>query len=115
MIYLGSWGAADGLLGVQLDDELLAHRNVDLLAQREIAHRERSCRNYKSEKLSIAIETVLINATESYQEAPKDYGWNDLLSRKPRIYDVKADHFSLIEKIAVKDVAKKITAALEKK
>jgi 3-oxoacyl-(acyl-carrier-protein) synthase/thioesterase domain-containing protein/acyl carrier protein len=76
---------------------------------------ERSCRNYKSEKLSIAIETVLINATESYQEAPKDYGWNDLLSRKPRIHEVKADHFSLIEKIAVKDVAKKITAALEKK
>src|SRR5687767_3305491 len=41
MIYLGDWwGAAGerGLLGVELDDELLAHGHVDLLAHRELAH-----------------------------------------------------------------------------
>ena len=31
-------GGGDGLLAVELDDELLAHGHVDLLAQRELAH-----------------------------------------------------------------------------
>src|SRR5262245_13113987 len=33
-----SYGRGSGLLRVELDDELLAHRDVDLLAQRQIAH-----------------------------------------------------------------------------
>ncbi len=36
---LGKSRSGSGLLGVELDDELLAHRDVDLLAEREIAHR----------------------------------------------------------------------------
>src|SRR3954452_7722193 len=33
-------GGGRGLLGVELDDELLAHRHVDVLAQRQLAHRD---------------------------------------------------------------------------
>src|SRR5689334_9759755 len=41
LLVLGSLGTSrktSGLLGVQLDDELLAHGNVDLLAQRKVTH-----------------------------------------------------------------------------
>ena len=34
----GACGRSGGLLGVELDDELLAHGHVDLLAQRQVAH-----------------------------------------------------------------------------
>src|ERR1700716_2203453 len=33
------WWGASGLLGVELDDQLLAHGHVDLLAQGQVAHR----------------------------------------------------------------------------
>src|SRR5688572_12388296 len=42
MIYLDELGGGgDGLLGVQLDDELLSHGHIDLLAEGELAHGDR--------------------------------------------------------------------------
>jgi len=30
---------------------------------------------------------------------PRDYGWNQLLPRPARIYDVEADHFSILKEV----------------
>src|SRR5688500_20202862 len=38
MMSMGVAAPAVGLLGVELDDELLAHRYVDVLAHRDVAH-----------------------------------------------------------------------------
>jgi hypothetical protein len=34
---------------------------------------------------------------------PSDYGWNQLLQDPLRIYDVDADHFSILEKNIFRD------------
>ena len=45
---------------------------------------------------------------EGYENLSKDYGWNALLAEKIKIYQVKADHFSITDEASSKIVAKKI-------
>lgn len=61
-----------------------------------------SCyRRYHPPALPRAIDVSLYRATHPHQERailPPDYGWNQLLQSPVRLYDVDADHFSILEK-----------------
>jgi thioesterase domain-containing protein len=41
---------------------------------------------------------------------PRDYGWNELLRSPVRIYDVDANHFSILGKLRVQAVPEKLSA-----
>jgi polyketide synthase PksM len=68
----------------------------------------RSCRVYKPTKLPSKIDVSLFRATDAYQDKPKDYGWNKWIQKPVRIYDIKADHFSIVDKGPIQEVAQKI-------
>jgi len=68
----------------------------------------RSCRVYKPTKLSAKIDVSLFRAIDAYQDKPGDYGWNQWLKKPAKIYDIKADHFSIVDKDPIQEVAKKI-------
>ena len=55
------------------------------------------------------IQTTLFRATDSYQNVPKGYGWAPFLAKPLSIFDIKANHFSLlIDAQAVRKIASKI-------
>src|SRR4051812_37177818 len=67
MSMAASLAGEEGLLRVELDDELLAHGNVDLLAQRQIAHRRLELARVHIEPLrSDAIERVDVVADHDH-------------------------------------------------
>jgi thioesterase domain-containing protein/acyl carrier protein len=58
-------------------------------------------RGYMPALLPVAINVSLYRAIERHQHdamMPHDYGWNQLLQTPLRIYDVEADHFSILKK-----------------
>jgi thioesterase domain-containing protein/acyl carrier protein len=61
-----------------------------------------SCyRRYNPPMLPRVIDVSLYRATQRHQERailPPDYGWNQLLQSPVRLYDVDADHFSILKK-----------------
>ncbi len=69
---------------------------------------DKVCRNYRPIKLPQKIDVVLFRAIESNQDMPKDYGWNQLLQEAIKICDIKATHFSIIEKQSIQEIARKI-------
>jgi amino acid adenylation domain-containing protein len=65
-------------------------------------------RTYKPSKLSSQIDISLYCAAQRRQEEPilpLDYGWNQLLQEPIRIFDVEADHFSILEKVHIHGLA----------
>jgi FkbM family methyltransferase len=61
-------------------------------------------RAYKPSMLSREIDVSLYRAMQGRQDGPTmphDYGWNQLLQSPIRIYDVEANHFSIIEKARI--------------
>jgi thioesterase domain-containing protein len=61
-------------------------------------------RAYTPPSLSREIDVSLYRATEGRQDRlnlPHDYGWGRLLQRSIRIYDVEANHFSILKKVAI--------------
>lgn len=69
---------------------------------------EAACRSYQPEKLSHRLDVSLFRASDSYPEAPEDYGWNQFLNDPVRCYDIEANHFTIVEKEAAVTVAKQI-------
>jgi thioesterase domain-containing protein len=66
-------------------------------------------RTYKPSMLSRKIDVSLYRATQGRQDdstIPRDYGWNQLLPSPIRIYDVEANHFSILEKVHIPGVAR---------
>ena len=124
-------GAADGATGLDADtlagvpeaqraDFLLAHARKAGLAVPEdrfmamyavATASERQCRAYVAEPIPGALEVTLFRAAESYAGAPDDYGWGRFLARAPAVHVVPADHFSIVEKPAAGEVAKRMFAA----
>jgi thioesterase domain-containing protein/acyl carrier protein len=76
---------------------------------------DRSCRIYRPSKLSYTIDASLYRAIEGYPDMPEDYGWNQLLLNPIRVYDIKANHFSIIDKDPVREIAKEINLSVKKK
>ncbi len=65
--------------------------------------------SYKPSKLSQKIEVSLYRASENHQEReamPNDYGWSELLLKPIQIYDVNANHFSILDKDHILKIAK---------
>jgi amino acid adenylation domain-containing protein/FkbM family methyltransferase len=68
-----------------------------------------SCyRRYKPSVLPAEIDVVLYRATQGLEEGTAtfaDNGWNELLQKPIRTYDVEATHFSILEKKHCQEVA----------
>lgn len=69
---------------------------------------ELGCRAYQPRRLAQKTDLVLIRATEAFENAPQDYGWSEYAAGALRTLDVQADHFSLLEKEPVAEVARQI-------
>ncbi len=69
---------------------------------------ERACRAYRPAQLEEPLEMTLIRASDGYPEAPKDYGWNQLLPQAARVLKIKGDHFTLLAEDSLPAVAQKI-------
>ena len=64
----------------------------------------RCYRTYKPSLLPCEIDVSLYRASQEHQDRTTllpDYGWNQLLHEPIRIYDVEADHFSILEKVSI--------------
>jgi amino acid adenylation domain-containing protein len=63
-------------------------------------------RSYTPSMLSQELDVSLHRATQAHQnrpDMPDDYGWNQLLQRPIRTYDVDATHLSILEKCTFND------------
>jgi amino acid adenylation domain-containing protein/FkbM family methyltransferase len=81
--------------GLEIDDRQFA------AFQRVFRANQLCYRAYKPPTLSRKIDVSLYRATQGRQDGPtmpRDYGWNQLLQSPIRIYDVEANHFSILEK-----------------
>jgi thioesterase domain-containing protein/acyl carrier protein len=57
-------------------------------------------RTYQPSPLPHEIDVVLYRATQGHEDGrmmPRDYGWNQLVPGPVRIYDVEANHFSMLQ------------------
>jgi amino acid adenylation domain-containing protein len=64
-------------------------------------------RAYTPPSLSREIDVSLYRATEGHLDRlnlPPDYGWGRLLQSPIRIYDVEADHFSILKKVSITQI-----------
>jgi 3-oxoacyl-(acyl-carrier-protein) synthase/thioesterase domain-containing protein/acyl carrier protein len=99
---------------------LLINHGLDLAKEYFIAAynvstaSEELCRAYTLSKLSREIEVSLFRAVEGYRDVPDDYGWNRFLLKPVRIHEIKANHFSIIEKCAVGTLADMINLSQAK-
>jgi len=62
-------------------------------------------RNYKPAMLPRNIDVSLYVATQGNGAAPPHRGWNELLHSPAQIYTVDADHFSLLSKVQLPNLA----------
>jgi thioesterase domain-containing protein len=70
-----------------------------------------SYHSYRPTILSDSVDVYLYRATEKSEYKRKvcnDYGWNELLFNPVKIYDVKADHFSILDKDHIQQVVGKL-------
>jgi amino acid adenylation domain-containing protein len=88
--------------GLEINDEQFATFQAVFRAN------QRCYRAYKPSTLSRKIDVSLYRAAQGRQDEPpmpRDYGWNQLLQSPIRIYDVEANHFSILEKAPIQGVA----------
>lgn len=71
---------------------------------------EQICLAYKPSSIAEKMDVTLFRAAEGFPGAPDDYGWNQLLRQPIRKLDIEANHFSMLDKGPVKEVAKNIAA-----
>lgn len=71
---------------------------------------EHACRAYQPVALGQKVEVVLLKAMDGFKGVPNDYGWGSFVPGAVRTFPLKGDHFSLIEKGSVQELAKKILA-----
>lgn len=72
---------------------------------------EKAVQAYAPTKLLGTVDALLLRASDSYAQAPADYGWDQLLVQPLRIVEIRSDHFSIVEKDAAVEVAKKLVQA----
>ncbi|HET8888131.1 MAG TPA: amino acid adenylation domain-containing protein, partial [Candidatus Angelobacter sp.] len=68
----------------------------------------RCYRTYRPSPLPREIDVSLVRATQGHaegQELPHDYGWNELVPGPVRIYDIEANHFSMLEEPHIEKLA----------
>src|SRR5262249_39326207 len=88
--------------GLEINDEQFA-------AFQSVFRANQWCyRTYKPSMLPRKIDVSLYCATQGHQDGPtmpRDYGWNQLLQSPIRVYDVEANHFSILEKVCLQEMA----------
>jgi polyketide synthase PksN len=89
----------------QLNDRGLEISTKQFTAFADVLRANLRCyRAYKPSILSHNIDVCLYRATqghESQSTMPRDYGWNQLLPSPIRIYDVEANHFSILKEVHI--------------
>jgi hypothetical protein len=71
---------------------------------------------YTPPLLSREIDVALYRATQRRPDRlnlPRDYGWDQLLQRPVRIYDVEANHFSILEKARIQELTRAFNPSTE--
>ncbi|WP_445468607.1 beta-ketoacyl synthase N-terminal-like domain-containing protein [Massilia scottii] len=71
---------------------------------------EHACRAYQPVPLGQKVDVVLLKAMDGFKGVPNDYGWGEFVPGTVRTFPLKGDHFSLIEKGSVQELARKINA-----
>ena len=79
---------------------------------------EQACRDYSPARLRQKVDTALVRARDGFESMPPDYGWGEFLTGGLQVCEVAADHFTLVEKGPVSEVAMQLqrlgTATLKK-
>lgn len=94
--------------------DTLAASGVDLPRRQFVATfdvatgSERACRAYVPTKLPGKTEVLLVRATSGFKNVPGDYGWGAYSDHDIAVFDVEADHFSLLEKEQIAIVAQRL-------
>jgi thioesterase domain-containing protein len=102
---------------------LLAPNNGELDGEQirafyEVYRANMGCyRAYRPRRLPRGVDASLYRATVRMPgehvpvgDVPADYGWNELLPGAIRVYDVDADHFSILKKVVLDSVAETAAA-----
>ncbi|RYD68843.1 MAG: hypothetical protein EOP53_28170 [Sphingobacteriales bacterium] len=72
---------------------------------------ERCYRTYEPSPLCKKIQVSLYRAAEDgnlIQAMPDDYGWGELLANKINVHDIKANHYSILEKNHSQTIARQL-------
>jgi acyl transferase domain-containing protein len=72
---------------------------------------ERACRAYQPVRLIQRIDATLFRATNGFENMPLDYGWSAYLAGGISTREISADHFTIVEKGPVANVAQYINQA----
>ena len=74
--------------------------------------------HYSPARLRQKVDTALVRARDGFESMPPDYGWGEFLIGGLQICEVAADHFTVVEKGPVSEVAMQLqrrgTATLKK-
>jgi amino acid adenylation domain-containing protein len=95
---------------VSLFEDLGLEINADQLTvfQKVFQANQMCYRAYKPSMAALNFDVSLYRAMQGHQEVPplpRDYGWNELLKSPIRVFDVEANHFSILEKAPLQIVA----------
>lgn len=124
--FIGSLGAVSDLTVEQLKQVVESERSeylyryvvshgIDLPKKQFMATfdvaiaSELACRAYQPVKLMHKVDVSLFRATDGFKDLPADYGWGAFVSGFIQTREIRADHFSILEKDSVMDVAKQIS------
>ncbi len=72
---------------------------------------ELSCRAYQPTKLTHKVDVTLFRATDGFKDMPSDYGWGEFLSGNLHTCEISGNHFTIVEKGPVTEVAQQISHA----
>lgn len=72
---------------------------------------EAACRAYRPEPLAAGVDVLLVQARDDARELPPDYGWAGLVGAGLRVCSVAANHFDLVEREAVAQIARLLAPA----
>ena len=94
--------------------DLLAARGATLPRQRFVATfevaiaSERACRAHLPQRLPRGVDVQVFKAVDGFAGTPADLGWGPYVEGPVRTHAVKGTHFSVLEKAAVKEIARKL-------
>jgi thioesterase domain-containing protein len=100
--------------------DLLVKQGVELPRQKFLASfnvataSEHVCRAYRPSRLTRKLDVRLFKAAEGFDAAPLDYGWGRFLAAPLRAFQIKANHFSIIEKEGAAEIARKMRSPVGK-
>ena len=73
---------------------------------------ERACRAHRPGRLPAGIDVQVFKAVDGFAGTPADLGWGRFADGPVHTHPVKGTHFSMLDKAAVKEIARKLRPSL---